>query len=59
MMAIFLPYEVYHFFFVGKNGKSSRVTLVLSRMCEHYYGFTFAATFITVSTCGYLKGRTS
>lgn len=45
--------------FLVKNGKTSYLTLVLSRMCKHYYGFTFAATFITVSTCGYLKGRTS
>ena len=61
MMAIFLPYEVYQFFFfrLVKNGKSTCLMLVLSRMCEHYYGLTFAATFSTGSTCGYLKDRAS
>jgi len=60
MMAIFLPYEVYQFIFrLVKIGKSTCLTLVLSRICEHYYVLTFAATFSTVSACGYLKGRTN
>jgi hypothetical protein len=58
-MAIFLPFEVFHFFLFVKNGKNTCLTLMLSRMCEHYCGLTFTGTFSTVSACGYLKGKTS